>query len=388
MKIRSIKSHLLAYDLPSELGYSQQYYTGRTAHIVEVTTDEGLTGWGECFGPGNVAKANKVIVEEVIAPLIVGMDVLNRSAVWHRVYNLLRDHGQKGMPIQALSGVDIALWDLAGKIAGLPLCQMVGGQFRDRVPVYGYGMMLKRESVADHVARFEDEAAAIKDIGFVATKMKVGLGAKDDIKLAQAVRRGVGEDFPFMVDANHCYTADEALVLGQALDELDTFWFEEPVAPEDKDGYRHLRNRLKTRIAGGEAEFTRYGWRDLLNADGLDIAQPEVCALGGISEYLKVLAQCQARFTPVVNHVWGSAIAVATNLHLLAAMEPMPGRLFPVEPWLEFDTTDNRFRDDMLTESLNIQGQVKASGGFASVPEGPGLGVEPDRDFLAHYAMT
>ncbi|MEL7228548.1 MAG: mandelate racemase/muconate lactonizing enzyme family protein [Pseudomonadota bacterium] len=388
MKIRSIKSHLLAYDLPSELGYSQQYYTGRTAHIVEVTTDEGLTGWGECFGPGNVAKANKVIVEEVIAPLIVGMDVLNRSAVWHRVYNLLRDHGQKGMPIQALSGVDIALWDLAGKIAGLPLCQMVGGQFRDRVPVYGYGMMLKRESVADHVARFEDEAAAIKDIGFVATKMKVGLGAKDDIKLAQAVRRGVGEDFPFMVDANHCYTADEALVIGQALDELDTFWFEEPVAPEDKDGYRHLRNRLKTRIAGGEAEFTRYGWRDLLDADGLDIAQPEVCALGGISEYLKVLAQCQARFTPVVNHVWGSAIAVATNLHLLAAMEPMPGRLFPVEPWLEFDTTDNRFRDDMLTEPLNIQGQVKASGGFASVPEGPGLGVEPDRDFLAHYAMT
>ncbi|MEL6505682.1 MAG: mandelate racemase/muconate lactonizing enzyme family protein [Pseudomonadota bacterium] len=388
MKIRSIKSHLLACDLPSELGYSQQYYTGRTAHIVEVTTDEGLIGWGECFGPGNVAKANKVIVEEVIAPLIVGMDVLNRSAVWHRVYNLLRDHGQKGMPIQALSGVDIALWDLAGKIAGLPLCQMVGGRFRDRVPVYGYGMMLKRESVADHVARFEDEAAAIKDIGFVATKMKVGLGAKDDIKLAQAVRRGVGEDFPFMVDANHCYTADEALVLGQALDELDTFWFEEPVAPEDKDGYRHLRNRLKTRIAGGEAEFTRYGWRDLLDADGLDIAQPEVCALGGISEYLKVLAQCQARFTPVVNHVWGSAIAVATNLHLLAAMEPMPGRLFPVEPWLEFDTTDNRFRDDMLTEPLNIQGQVKASGGFASVPEGPGLGVEPDRDFLAHYAMT
>ncbi|MEM9732871.1 MAG: mandelate racemase/muconate lactonizing enzyme family protein [Pseudomonadota bacterium] len=386
MKIQSIKSHILAYDLPLELGYSQQYYSGRTAHLVEVTTDEGLTGWGECFGPGNVAKANKVIVEEVIAPLVVGMKVLDRSAVWHRVYNLLRDHGQKGMPLQALSGVDIALWDLAGKIAGLPLCQMVGGRFRDRVPVYGYGMMLKRESVVDHVARFEEEAAAIKEMGFVATKMKVGLGARDDIKLAQAVRRGVGDDFPFMVDANHCYTADEALVLGEALDELNAFWFEEPVAPEDKDGYRHLRARLKTRIAGGEAEFTRYGWRDLLDADCLDIAQPEVCALGGVSEYLKVLAQCQARFTPVVNHVWGSAIAVATNLHLLAALEPMPGGLFPVEPWLEFDTTDNKFRDEMLVEPLGIQAQVKANGGFANVPEGSGLGVEPDRDFLAHYA--
>lgn len=386
MKIASIKSHVLAYDLPEELGYSQQYYAARTAHIVEVTTDEGLVGWGECFGPGNVARANKVIVEQVIQPMVLGMDVLDRSVIWHRVYNLLRDHGQKGMPIQALSGVDIALWDLAGKIAGLPLCQMVGGRFRDQVPVYGYGMMLKRESLADHVGRFADEAAAIKEMGFIATKMKVGLGAKDDIKLAEAVRRGVGEDFPFMVDANHCYTADEALVLGEALDALDAYWVEEPVAPEDRDGYRHLRSRLKTRIAGGEAEFTRYGWRDLLDADCLDIAQPEVCALGGVSEYLKVMAQCQARFTPVVNHVWGSAIAVATNLHLLAAMEPMPGGLFPVEPWLEFDTTDNKFRDDLLEEPLDIQGQVKVNG-MVSVPTGPGLGVEPDRGFLQNYAV-
>ena len=323
MKITDVKSHVLAYDLPEELGYSQQYYARRTAHIVEITTDEGITGWGECFGPGPVAVANRGIVEGVIAPMIIGRDPLDRDVLWHHVYNLLRDHGQKGMPLQALSGVDIALWDICGKITGLPLCKLVGGQYRDQVPVYGYGMMLKREDTASHIARFEDEAATIKGMGFAATKMKTGLGVRDDIKLCEAVRKGIGDDFPFMVDANHCYTVGDALEVGRALDGLNAYWFEEPVAPEDHGGYRELRAKLTTKISGGEAEFTRWGWRHLLEGRCLDIAQPEVCALGGISEYLKVLALCHTHFVPVVNHVWGSTVAVATNLHLLAAMPPV-----------------------------------------------------------------
>ena len=387
MKIASIRSHVLGYGLPEELGYSQQYYACRTCHLVEVTTDEGLTGWGECFGPGAVALANARIVEDVIAPMLIGEDALARERHWHHVYNLLRDHGQKGMPIQALSGVDIALWDIAGKAASMPLHALLGGPCRTRVPVYGYGMMLKRESLRAHVERFEREAAAILEAGFVGAKMKVGLGVAEDIELAKAVRRGAG-DGRFMVDANHCYTADSALEVGRALDDLGAWWFEEPVAPEDREGYRTLRERLSTRIAGGEAEFTRWGWRDLLDSGGLSIAQPEVCALGGVSEYLKVLALCHARFVPVVNHVWGSAIAVATNLHLLAAMPPLPGGLHPVEPMLEFDTTHNAFRDELLTEPLGIQEQVRATGGFVSIPSGNGLGVEPDRDFIQRYRLN
>ena len=173
MKITRIKSHVLSYDLPDELGYSQQYYSKRTAHLVQVETDEGVTGWGECFGPGAVAVANKTIVEKVIQPMILGDNPIDRDVIWHKVYNLLRDHGQKGMPLQALSGVDIALWDIAGKVVGLPLHKMIGGAHRTKVQAYGYGMMLKRESVTDHVARFRDEAAAIIEMGFIATKMKV-----------------------------------------------------------------------------------------------------------------------------------------------------------------------------------------------------------------------
>ena len=387
MKITDIRSHVLQYELPEELGYSQQYYAKRTAHLVEVSTDHGLTGWGECFGPGPIAVANKGIVEGVIAPMIVGMNPMDRDVIWHKVYNLMRDHGQKGMPMQALSGVDIALWDLAGKAMGQPIYNLLGGAHRSSVPAYGYGMMLKRESVDDHVARFEDEAAEILDMGFKATKMKTGLGREADVKLCAAVARGVEGKGQFMVDANHCYTTSDAFYVGRALDEMGAYWFEEPVAPEDHDGYRELRAGLRTNISGGEAEFGRWGWRAILENRGLDIAQPEVCALGGITEYQRVLALCHAHFTPVVNHVWGSAVAVATNLHLLAAMPPLPGGLNPWEPMLEFDTTDNKFRDQLLLENLDIQSQVRTNNGFVSVPKGPGLGVEPDRAFLEKFAL-
>ncbi|UWQ98870.1 mandelate racemase/muconate lactonizing enzyme family protein [Rhodobacteraceae bacterium S2214] len=389
MKIVKIQSHVLQYDLPEPLGYSQQYYAKRSAHLVEVTTDEGITGWGECFGPGNVALANKAIVERVIQPLILGMDPMDRDVIWHKVYNLLRDHGQKGMPMQALSGVDIALWDIAGKVAGLPIHKLIGGAHRDHVTVYGYGMMLRPDETPDSLAaRFVDEAAEIKEMGFAATKMKVGLGPKPDVKLAEAVRRGVGDDFRFMVDANHCYTTSDAFYVGRALQNLDAYWFEEPIAPEDHDGYRELRAGLDINISGGEAEFNRWGWRQILENRGLDIAQPEVCALGGISEYLRVLALCHAHFTPVINHVWGSDIAVAVNLQLLAAMPPMPGGLHPWEPMLEFDTTHNHFRDDLLEDPLDIAGQVKTTNGTVKIPDKPGIGVTPNTDFIKEFEIT
>ncbi len=388
MKVTRVASHVLQYDLPEELGYSQQFYARRTAHLVEVETDEGVTGWGECFGPGNVALANKGIVEKVIQPMVIGDDPMDRDVTWHKVYNLLRDHGQKGMPLQALSGVDIALWDIAGKVAGLPLHKLIGGAHRTRVPAYGYGMMLKRESLEDHIARFGDEAAEILGMGFRAIKMKVGLGPRADVKLCEAVAAGAAGKGRFMVDANRCYTTSDAFYVGRALEELGAYWFEEPVAPEDLDGYRELRAGLTVNISGGEAEFNRWGWRQILENRGLDIAQPEVCALGGISEYLRVLALAHAHFTPVVNHVWGSAIAVAANLQLLAAMPAMPGGLNPCEPMLEIDTTHNVFRDELLSEPLNIQDQVKSGNGYVIVPDGPGIGVEPDADFIRRFEIS
>ncbi|GAA3639409.1 D-galactarolactone cycloisomerase [Microbacterium awajiense] len=379
-----MSSHVLQYDLKEQLGFSQKYYDTRSTHLVRVETDDGIVGWGECFGPGTIAVANATIVEKVIAPMIVGMNALEREVVWHCVYNGLRDHARGGMPIQALSGIDIALWDIAGKAAGLPLHQLVGGQFRERVPVYGYGMMLQR--VDDLAARFRDEAQQIKAAGFVATKMKIGLGVKQDVKLVESVREAIGPDMGLMVDANHCYTTEEAFRVGRELERLDVNWFEEPVAPEDHAGYRYLTTHLDVSISGGEAEFTRWGWRNLLEKRALDIAQPEVCALGGVSEYLKVLAMAHAHFVPVVNHVWGSAVAVAANLHLLTAMPDLPGGAHPASPMLEFDTTDNRFLEELLEVPLDIRGQVAADG-CAAPPTGPGLGIAINEEFMRHFEI-
>ena len=386
MKITSIKSHVLRYELDKELGYSQQYYKHRTAHLVELETDEGITGWGECFGPGNIALANKYIVEKVIQPLIKGDNPLKKEYIWHKVYNLLRDSGQKGMPIQALSGIDIALWDILAKKSNLPLYQLLGGKTNNKIPVYGYGMMLQKKTVQELCELFKNEASQIKEKNFKAMKMKIGMGPKEDLKLVSAVRDTIGSEFKLMVDANHAYNKNDALYVGKGLDEMNIYWFEEPVAPEDYDGYKELKEKLKTNIAGGEAEFTKYGWNQLIKNNCIDIAQPEVCGLGGITEYLKVSALAQSNFIPIVNHVWGSALSVAVHLHLLTTLPDMPGGLFPTKSMLEFDTTEkNIFITDLAEEKFSILDQVKIKNGFASPLENIGIGINPNKDFIKKY---
>ena len=389
MKITSIKSHVLRYELEDELGYSQQYYKHRTAHLVEIETDEDITGWGECFGPGNIALANKFIVEKVIQPLIKGENPTNKEYIWHKVYNSLRDSGQKGMPIQALSGIDIALWDILSKKANLPLYQLLGGKCNNQIPVYGYGMMLQKKPVEQLIELFQKEAKEIKEKNFKAMKMKIGIGPKDDLKLVKAVREAIGDDYKLMVDANHAYNLSDALYVGKGLDEMNVYWFEEPVAPEDYEGYKELKKKLNTNIAGGEAEFTKYGWNQLIKNRCVDIAQPEVCGLGGITEYLKVSALAQSNFIPIINHVWGSALSIAVNLHLLTSLPDMPGGLFPSKPMLEFDTTSkNKFITELAEEKFSILDQVKNNNGFAKPLEGIGIGINPSKDFIKKYEVS
>jgi len=381
-----VKSYVLQCEIDSPLGYSQTWFKTRTAHLVEVRTDEGLVGWGEIFGPGKFAVANKAIVENVLKPIVLGLDPFDVELIWHRMYNGTRDYGQKGMTIQCMSGIDIALWDIMGKATGRPLYRLLGGKFRDRIMVYGYGMLFR--DVPDLAKDFAEEAASLAEQGYRALKMKIGKSPKEDVDLAAAVRFAVGNDVMLMADANHAYTAQVAIPLGRKLENLEFYWFEEPVAPEDYGGYVEVKNALDIAIAGGEAEYTRWGFRELIRRRCVDILQPEVCGMGGITEYRKVLAMASAEGIPVIPHIWGSEIAVAVNIHLIASLPDMPGSLTPVQPMLEYDTTPNIFRTELATEPLDIAGQVRENSGYISIPEKAGIGVEPDDEVIHKYRIA
>ncbi len=386
MRITEIESIILQHDMQEELGFAQGYYDKRTAHLVRVHTDEGLVGIGEIFGAGDFAFANQAIVKHVFTPRLVGRNPLDINVIWHDLYNAVRDHGQKGMPICCLSGIDIALWDILGKATSMPLYQLLGGKARDDAVAYGYGMMFRKR---DDLARvFEEEVASIVERGFVAAKMKVGMGVDQDMLLAEAVRRGAGDGFQLMADANHAYTVGEATQLGRALRDLGFYWFEEPVMPEDYDGYRAVRSALPgIHIAGGEAEWTRFGHRELLMRRAVDILQPEVAATGGISEFMKILSMAHAFGTPVIPHVWGSDVLIAVDMHLVTVLPDLPGGLVQFEPMFEYDTTPNLFHERLLVEPLGVLEQVRQNGGRVRPPEKPGIGIELDEAFVHEYRV-
>jgi D-galactarolactone cycloisomerase len=305
MKIRSILTHVLEAVLSQPFAYARAWYASRTAMLVEIETDTGLVGWGECYGPARITQA----VVQAVAPSLIGQDPLRTEVIWQDIYARLRDHGQKGVVIQGLSGIDIALWDVKGRHFGVPVHVLLGGALRSELRAYATGLY-RREGghPPDYLA---EEAAGYTAEGFQAVKLKVGFGIADDTAAARAVRAANGPDIAMMVDANHAYDAVAAIRLGRQIAPLDIAWFEEPVPPEDLTGYRAVKSALDIPVAGGECEFTRYGFRDLFVTGALDIAQPDICAAGGLSECRKIadMAACfGVRCNP---HVWGTGIAIA-----------------------------------------------------------------------------
>jgi D-galactarolactone cycloisomerase len=375
MKITSVRTHILEARLSQPFAYSRAWYDTRTAMVVEIETDTGPTGWGECYGPARMTAA----VVQSVAPWLIGEDPLRTDVLWQSIYARLRDHGQKGVVIQGLSGIDIALWDIKGKHFGVPAYRLLGGPMRTEVQAYATG--LYRRKSGDPLRYLAEEAAGYVAEGFKAVKLKVGFGVEQDAAVTRAVREAIGPGAGLMVDANHAFDATAAIRLGRMIEQHDVGWFEEPVPPEDVAGYRAVKAALSIPIAGGECEFTRYGFRDLLVSRAVDIVQPDTCAAGGLSECKKIADMSEAfgvRYNP---HVWGTGIAIAASLQLLAALPShTPTSLAPVEPMLEFDRTEHPIRQALLTQPIeHVRGVVR-------VPEGPGLGIEVDRKALARFA--
>jgi D-galactarolactone cycloisomerase len=375
MKIKSIRTHVLEAALSQPFAYSRAWYDTRMAMLVEIETDDGLIGWGESYGPAWMTAA----VVKSVTPWLIGEDPLRSEFLWRKIYSNLRDHGQKGLAIEGLSGIDIALWDIKGKHFGVPVHQLMGGAVRTQVQAYATG--LYRRKSGDPLRYLSEEAAGYVAEGFRAVKLKVGFGLDEDAAVTRAVREAIGPRIALMVDANHAYDATAAIRLGRMIEQYDIGWFEEPVPPEDVEGYRAVRAALSIPIAGGECEYTRFGFRELFKAHALDIAQPDTCAAGGLSECRKIADMAEAfgvRYNP---HVWGTGIAIAASLQLLAVLPPhTPLSLAPLEPILEFDRTEHPIRQAILKQP------IEHKSGMVGVPDGPGLGIEIDREALARLA--
>jgi D-galactarolactone cycloisomerase len=352
----------------------------RGATIVEVVTDQGLSGWGEalCQGlqPPEVAAA---AVDAVFRPLLLGQDASRPEVLWHRMYNHSRDFGMKGAVIGAISAVDIALWDLLGKSLDRPIHALLGGAFRESVEPYATGFY--RIGGRGEATRLAEEAIRHHANGFRAMKIKLGFGIDDDLVVMREIRAALGAaPVTLMIDTNHAYGTADAIRLGRALGDCNLRWYEEPVVQEDLDGYAEVRRAVPCPIAGGENEYTLFGFRDLLRARAVDIVQPDIAAAGGFTACRHITALAHAHGVAVNPHVWGSAIGQVASLHLIAALPVAHPSLHAAEPIFEYDQSLHPFRRDL------IRAPIDRSGGRVPVPMGAGLGIEVNRDVLERYA--
>ncbi|CAM3663803.1 mandelate racemase/muconate lactonizing enzyme family protein [Bordetella sputigena] len=377
--IKKVTCHVVAAPVERPFTSSRGWlYKTRGSCIVEIETADGVVGWGECYGPAQVSRA---YIESQYGPRIIGRDAFDVEVIWEDLYNRIKDYGNSGMAISALSGIDIALWDIIGKVCGKPVHKLIGGAHRTEVQSYATGLyFIDMDRLIEEAV---EEARDYVDQGFQAIKMKIGLGSpKLDIRRVAAVREAVGDDIRLMVDANHCFTVPAAIRLGRELEQLNIEWFEEPISPEDLDGYVEVTRALDMAVAGGENEFTRWGFRDIVTRKAMDIVQPDVCAAGGISECRKIAALALAHGVECVPHAWGSAIGLAATLHFLAALPDQPPSFRPMPPLLEFEQCENPFRDLLTVEPI-VQKR-----GVVQIPTGAGLGIEVKREVLDRYRVA
>jgi D-galactarolactone cycloisomerase len=375
MRIETVRTWLLDHTLDRAFESASMRFDRRQHCLVEIVCDDGTSGWGECLGP---ALPNAAVVK-AYAPALTGRDPLETEKLWIELYNLLRDQGQRGLTVTALSGIDIALWDIKGKRFGVPVSTLLGGRFREHVRAYATGGF--RSEDGDRAAEMAEETAGYVREGFHAVKIKIGFDVEEDLRVIAAVREAIGPKTRFMIDANHGYDVLEAIELGTRAARYGIDWFEEPVLPERIGAYHAVRAGQPLPVAGGETWHGRYGMREPLETRAVDVVQPDICGTGGFSEMRRIADMAAMHGVRLVPHVWGTGVALAAGLQFMAALPPDPPRRDPIEPILEFDRTPNPFRQAVLAQPIEHEA------GVVAIPDGPGLGIEINRDALVQYAL-
>ncbi len=351
------------------------YATGIDTCLVRIETDSGLVGWGEAKAPV-APRVAQTIVHDLLRDLLIGADPRDVEPIWETLYASMRLRGhESGFLLEAISGVDIALWDVVGKHVGEPVHRLLGGAYRDRIPVYASGVPATRASAgeADH-DRMLRAAAGATERGFGALKMAIGLGADVDVASVEAVRQHVGRSVEVYADAAGNYDVPTALRVGRELERLGVGFFEAPLPHEQVEGYGEVARALAIPIAN-DVITNRYQVLRYLRVGGLDIVQPDVCRAGGLTELRRIAILADAFGVACTPHVSiGSAIHFVASFHAAAAMP----NLVRHEYWMG----ENPLGDAILrTPALAVRD------GHVRVPQGPGLGIEVDEARVRALAL-
>jgi D-galactarolactone cycloisomerase len=386
MKIANIEAYWLRCPIPPEKQHRSDFglLTNFDMTLVVVTTDTGLQGFGEAkaaVGSSGVCASIVSCIENEIKPALVGQDVNNITKIWEMVYNGTRDHyalslgrkfpilGRRGLTISALSGVDTALWDLKGKILNTPTVNLLGGACREKMEAYASGGWAGAEAIGEQLLSYTAR-------GFKGVKMRVGVMDKDvnaSILRVKNARAALGPDIKLMTDAHGTYSVPEAKKFCKGVEDLDLYWFEEPVNSDNRQGTAEVRKFSSVPIAAGESEFTAFDIRDLLELRAIDIIQPDAAIIGGITEAMRVAQLAHVHQVELAPHCWGSAFSFMAGLSVAFAS--------PAACVIEFSSGGNPMMYDLVQEKIEV------IDGYVIAPSKPGLGLTPNWDFVKEFTQ-
>jgi D-galactarolactone cycloisomerase len=374
MEIAEVRTIPLHRELDERFANAQKWIDSREYCLIRLTTADGTVGWGECWGP---VAGNREIIEEDVAPWLTGKRVEDVEQIHDDLVFKFRSSYHSYVPASVVSGIDIALWDAYGKSLDISVSQLLGGRRRDEVRAYATGHFFRDvDDFGELQSIIVNEARSHVDAGFTALKQKIGLarhfpwGPTEDIALVEAVRENVDSEIDLMVDANHAYDVADAKRVAGALSEFDVQFFEEPVRPE-LDYYARLTGNVDVPIASGECWAFQHDFDRLLNEGVLDYTQPDVTSAGGLTSTRRIATLSNSANVQCVPHIFGSAVALAASLQVIATI--------PGTPMLEFDRTPNPIREDLAVEPITNQGDI------VPIPSGPGIGIEIDESVLETF---
>ena len=390
MIITDVTTIKLHYQMPVAMADAIHYMPARPTLLVQVHTDAGITGLGEAAAYGGFLESTEAIIVNELRQTIVGQDPFKVERLWSMMATRAHQRGRRGMLMMAISGVDIALWDIIGQATKTPLYRLLGG-YRETLDAYASaGFYAANKGPAELAEEFAGYAAR----GFRYGKMKVGRNPdvllnplhdmqandyatctlEEDVERVRAVREAVGPSFKLAIDANNAWTPSIARKFMRLVEPYDIYWLEEPVATDDIDGSAMLAYELETPVSGYETETGLPGFRELIVRHAVDIVQPDVIWTGGITECRKVAALAQAYGLPVIPHVFSSAVASIANAHFIASI--------PNGSLLEFDQNPNPLRSELFETPLDID-----ASGKVHLPALPGLGVTLNQATVEKYRV-